>query len=226
MTARHNSDGEFSRVSAKLWQFAPQIDSEKKEKLLRAPAYPEIVREIIRTGDLIFHRRERCKACPFYYRLIATLQCVSSDPIVQFHSASSGYRAQYYLAPTLGEDANRFAVAKIGKALMEILASGAKRTCASPWLEKSIGDSEAKVWIHQGAWLRAPRASDKLLRVTRWNKSLAAEKVTRKRARYAELIPWTETRIDFKGGFVTLSGKPLGSLKPNRAETIHKQGFT
>ncbi len=47
-----------------------------------------------------------------------------------------------------------------------------------------------------------------------------------KRAGYSQLTPWLENRIDFKGGFVSLGGELFGTLKPNRAQHIHENGFT
>jgi len=217
----------FSRASAKMWRVSEQAPSDQRSLLVNGPDFAEIVRSI---KDSVFepitYRREQSKEHRGYYRLCATLTCRSALPIALFHSAATGYRAQYFLDPRLGEQANRFAAAEIGAVVMGQIASAPKRTCADPWLQATVGDDEAKVWIHQGRWLRSPKRSDKLLHVTRWAVDHAQDLYSRKRRRYAQLVPWTENRLEFKGGFATLDGRPLGTLKPDRTRHLHEEGFT
>jgi hypothetical protein len=126
----------------------------------------------------------------------------------------------------MGEQANRHAVEVFGEVLLRFIESEPKRTCTEPWLTHTLKDADAKAWIHQGRWLRSPRESDKLLQVKRWNVEIAHDKDSRKRARFAQLVPRTEDRIDVKGGFVSLDGTSLGTFKPDRSVHIHEQGFT
>jgi hypothetical protein len=55
---------------------------------------------------------------------------------------------------------------------------------------------------------------------------MASDAKRRKTARGAMLTPRHEESLDIKGGFLTLHGKRMGSLKPNRSKDIHQYGFT
>jgi hypothetical protein len=126
----------------------------------------------------------------------------------------------------MGEAANRFAVECIGRSVWEFAKLHPKRSCPVSWMRATVEDEDAKVWIHQGQWLRAPSLAKRLLRVERWQEHASSDKCTRKRARWSQLTPADEDRIDLKGGFVALEGEPLGSLKPTRSMNINQHGFT
>jgi hypothetical protein len=55
---------------------------------------------------------------------------------------------------------------------------------------------------------------------------MASNAKRRKIARWAMLTPSHEESLDIKGGFLTLQGKRMGSLKPSRSTDIHRYGFT
>jgi hypothetical protein len=94
-------------------------------------------------------------------------------------------------------------------------------------MEKSLLAPTAKIWIHQGAWLRANARRERRLFVKRWVKAQAdRDKERRKKARWAMLTPSSEVCLELKGGFVSLSGMPVGSLKESRSRDLHELGFT
>jgi hypothetical protein len=141
-----------------------------------------------------------------------------------FHNAATGYRAQYYQSVRTGEAANRYAVHQLAARAIALLGGAQKRTCPLWWVERSLLHREAKVWIHQGPWLRLARRSDRNLRVKRW---LSSNPRNRKRRVWASLTPASETRIDLKGAPLTLDGRRFAkSVKRNRSKDIHGVGYT
>jgi hypothetical protein len=145
-----------------------------------------------------------------------------------FHNSVCGYRAQYYHNVKKGESANRYLTQLLSVRINELLSGKNKPTCPPSFIKKSLSDVHAKVWIHQGLWLRTEKNRHKNLQVKRWVKQqTSTDEKKRKRAIWASLTPGEETRIDFKGGYFTLDEKPLGkSMKPNRGNDIHEYGFT
>ena len=94
-------------------------------------------------------------------------------------------------------------------------------------MEKSLLDAAAKIWIHQGAWLRANARRERRLFVKRWLKAQSdKDKERRKKARWSMLTPCSEACLELKGGFVSLSGVPAGSFKETRSQELHELGFT
>jgi hypothetical protein len=163
---------------------------------------------------------------PKYFRACISLKS-DRAAVDLFHNGPAGYRAQYYKSESNGDRANRYLLDHLLARVIQLVTAQHKRTCPPNWVKKSLEDGDAKVWIHQGPWIRHSRAVDRYLVVTRWVKAQqSTDKKRRKKARYAGLIPRSEDKIDLKGGFLTLSGKPLGTLKPGRARDLHQLGFT
>ena len=141
-----------------------------------------------------------------------------------FHNSTVGYRAQYYHSAKAGQVANKYAIWQLSPRITELLSDLYKRTCPLWWVEKSVRHAGAKLWVHQGHWLRSPRRSDQNLMVKRVLGSAPTEK---KRRLWATLTPGKEMRIDLKGAPPTLEGKLLTkSLKSERSFDIHRVGYT
>ena len=216
----------FQHVSPEDWLISSTADALRTKSLLCSPSFNSIVSLILSSIVSVKFARQRCKGDQNYFRIVATIECSSFAVVDMFHNSSSGYRAQYFLSTELGDFANRYIVQKIGERLHSELISTPKRSCSSAWADASIQDPDAKVWIHQGRWLRYQSNADKLLHVDRWRTDHAKDQKSIKRARYSQLAPASEKYIDFKGGFVSLDGRSLGTLKPDRALHIHRNGFT
>ena len=150
------------------------------------------------------------------------------ETVDMFHNSVCGYRAQYYYSIKNGKRANRYAIDLLAPRITGLLSGANKRTCPLWLVEKSLSDFHAKIWIHQGRWLRSESHNDQNLRVERWlHKQSSASKKIRKKARWASLAPDVEMRLELKGAYFTFDRKPLGkSTKPNRGNDIHKYGFT
>jgi len=144
-----------------------------------------------------------------------------------FHNSARGYRAQYYSSIKAGERANVYALRSLAARVVELSQAAPKRTCPPNFIARSIASSHAKLWIHQGLWLRHARSRDSELFVSRWlERQRSTDAKQRKKARWAALAPRTECRIDIKGAYFRLDGKSLGTLKPGRSSDIHYLGFT
>ncbi len=78
-----------------------------------------------------------------------------------------------------------------------------------------------------GHWLRANARRERNLSVKRWLRAQADDdRERRKRARWATLTPSSELCLELKGGFLSLSGKPVGFFKQTRSRDLRELGFT
>jgi len=210
----------FVHVSDRIWQLTGDLSQ------LPSLGYERIIRRVAREVNIAAHRRERGKRKANCFRACVKLKC-RAETISLFHSSRSGYRAQYYSSVTGGEQANRFALAVLVPRVGELLRGKEKRGCSWSWMEKSLLDPTAKIWIHQGPWLRANARRDRSLFVKRWLRAQADKhKDRRKKARWAMLTPSSEACLELKGGFVSLSGMPVGFFKETRSRDLHELGFT
>jgi hypothetical protein len=223
-TDRTQAKDAFYTVPRAEWRFGPGIDATRKRCLEAAESYGSIVSQIERQARLISHGREKGKKGN-YFRAWVTLS-VPQDTVDRFHNSASGYRAQYYRSTHWGERANEYTLNRLAGPIVGLLNGVAKRTCPLWWVERSLLDPAAKIWIHQGRWLRFARLDDRQLRVARWMEHLGSVDANiRKKALWASLTP-REFRIDVKGGFLSLSGERREHFKPGRSDDLHRLGFT
>ena len=219
--------GSFATISSATWRLNRNVPAKRRDLLQKCPSYENIVETAVEEAHLLLHKRERAKSNTKFFRAVVILQ-VGPETVDLFHSSASGYRAQYYASVGLGERANVYALKHLVPRILDMLKTREKRTCPRRWLEMSLSSKDAKVWIHQGRWIRHAKATDRVLNVERWvhEQVCCPDPDRRKKARYAALAPSAEWRIDIKGAFFTLAGEPLGTLKPTRAWDIHDLGFT
>jgi hypothetical protein len=149
----------FVHVSGRIWQVTGDMSQ------LPSPGYERIIRRIAREVDIAAHHRECGKRKANCFRACVKLKC-RAETISLFHSSRSGYRAQYYSSVAGGEQANRFALAVLVPRVRELLRGKEKRGCSWSWMEKSLLDPTAKIWIHQGPWLRQCATGTKPFRET------------------------------------------------------------
>lgn len=213
----------LARISPKEWCLGDAIRGRRRQQLLYGPGFASIVGHIAKQATILTHKRTRIKKYPGYYRVDITL-LLDGKTVDLFHNSSAGYRAQYYRSAMVGKLANDYALSKLMPRVVKLLANVHKETCPLWWVKKSLQGPEAKLWIHQGKWLRSPKKSDRGLMVNRWLKPNSTKV---KRRLWATLTPATEVRIDLKGTPLTLTGKPLRDrLKKRRSLDIHKTGYT
>jgi hypothetical protein len=219
----HLPSSAFFQAPADVWLLSSACRGSRIQELRTGPTYERIVQRLVAEVTLLELKRERAQSSLGYFRVCITLQAHRAT-VDQFHNGSSGYRAQYYQRESNGE---RALLDRLRSRVIELVAAQTKRTCPLDWVRMSLENRDAKAWIHQGRWIRYGRAIDRHLAVTRWVEAQqSSDKNCRRKARYGGLIPRGENRIDLKGGFLTFSGKPLGTLKPGRARDLHQLGFT
>ncbi len=215
----------FYTVPQGEWLLGSGIGAARRRRLEGAEPYGTLVDLIGRQAGLIDHRRQKAKQGNLF-RICLTLS-VAPGTVDRFHNSASGYRAQYYHSAGNGKRANAYTLQHLTPRILALLTGNARRTCPLWWVERSLLDATAKVWIHQGRWLRLSSLADRQLRMARWAKhETSSDRKLRKRAIWASLTPSQECRIDVKGGFLSLAGKHGESVKPERAREIRRFGFT
>ncbi len=217
----------FHRVAEEEWEFVDGYRSCDKRRLLNGPPYEEIVAALCRRLELESVRWQKLKAGEDAHRVVIKLRS-TVDAVTFFHNSSSGYRAQYWRSIASGEAANRLALDTLFPHVVPLVQSHGMKQARLPTLDQSLHHPAAKIWIHQGSWLRYARREDRVLRVQSWQSQLNSEdKRRRKLARWACLAPQHESSIILKGWFMLPNGLPwTGSPHKQRSEEIHLCGFT
>lgn len=214
------------RVPPVEWQIGGDLERGRKQALLFGPTFRDIIRLVRAAARIRRCWREPASNGSGFFRTCVRLVLPTSI-VDSFHNSATGYRAQYYRAPALGDRANFIAIKMLVPRVEELLRGDEKGRQPWSWVERSLLDPSAKIWIHQGPWLLQARRADRRLRVARWVRhEMASDAKRRKIARWAMLTPGHEESLDIKGGFLTLHGKRMGGLKPNRSNDIHDYGFT
>ena len=215
----------FATIAKHEWALSPNTAKPCRALLHRPLSFEAVVRQLCAKIKVVRVRRNRAKSVDGYFRATIKVRVLRRS-CTAFHSARSGYRAQYYRSITNGERANAFAVSSLVKAIRQELRD--TRLMKKDWIERSLMGRDSKVWIHQGQWLRQSRRRERLLMVERWIRELASDgKKRRKLARWATLVPQQESAIDIKGAFLTMDGRALPiNPKQGRSKQIHDLGFT
>jgi hypothetical protein len=216
----------FDVIGPEIWKLRADLSVGRRDLLLHGPSFETIVGTMADELKVVAVSRNRASANRSFFRATITLR-LGSSTVDLFHNSATGYRAQYYSSPEAGERANMYVVNTLATRIIKMLERSPKRTCPPNWVALSLRNEAAKVWIHQGRWLRNAKASDGVLFVPRWiNERHASDPVRRKRARWSVLAPDNECRVDVKGAYLQLDGASLGTLKPTRPNDIHELGFT
>jgi len=217
----------FARIPVEIWQLRSLDDCDRRRRLIQSAPYPQLVRRLAARSEVLRAVLVAAKSEPRALRLEATL-LVHADDLDLFFNSCTGYRAQYYEAEALGDAANRIAIEAILSSLISRALYPRTRKPAGEVARASLEAPAAKLWIHQGSWLRRCRLAERVLIVPRWQAGLSSEQPrTRKLARWGSLAPAAETRVVVKGAFI-LDGRPieLGKAPEARAGQLHTLGFT
>jgi hypothetical protein len=219
----------FVRLPESVWGLSQDLSAARKRRLLSSPPYEELVLRLANEAKPVFLKREQSRDAHGYFRAVIAL-AVPPATLDAFYSSASGYRAQYYYSPEFGIKANQVVLDSLLCKALLFAERQKKRTCRADWVEKSLRDQDAKIWPRQGLWLRYGRYGrnvDRNLHVARWMSHLDDSDTKRQtRAKRSMLTPCDENVLELKGGFLTVSGTPLGTFKPKRALNIHELGFT
>lgn len=172
---------------------------------------------------------EKCKwnhlsGVSAFSRIVVTFR-LQPNLVSMFHSSRGGYRAQYYKSISLGQYANRHILSVLEPLIVDSLASNTRYS--SDLIVQSLRHREAKIWIHQGSWLRYRRVSERLIQIQRWaTKINTGSDRERRLAVWAILSPRKESLLEVKGGYISGKTDYEKIIKPQRAEEIHSCGFT
>lgn len=219
---------EFHIVSEDKWLLQDDIGVVRKGRLLSYGTYKKLLNEMARKATIKFHKRERCRDYPSYYRVVVHLE-LSTKLVDLFHNSNFGYRAQYFLDKKNGENTNRYALNVLTPIILNQLRKKHKYTCQPDWVEKSLNEKFSKMWIHQGEWMLKKKKSDRNLLVNRWQ-SVDLDKLdkkSKKRVIWATLTPEYEKMVDVMGTFIKSDGTNLKKdLKPLRSSHLYNLGFT
>ena len=216
---------EYACATTDEWQL--RLPPSRASLLADECPYESIIEKLQASAQLSQVRRERSRCHQGYYRVALKLT-VDKCALDLFHNSRCGYRAQYYLCTDLGDKANAYAIRVLCMRIRLLLTTHCRASYPIEWAENSLLHTDAKLWIHQGSWLRENRKSDRNLFVERWIRELASpDAERRKKAGWAMLTPGHENRLDVKGGFMTKQCRPLQeNLKPERSKDLWSLGFT
>ena len=212
----------FSIVPPEEWRLDSCIGRERRARLSNTP-FEAISEQIAEVASCAGIAMESLDDHPGSNRARVGIE-LPAELVDLFHNGATGYRAQFYLSPDLGEAANRHILNRLlgpitewGQGLADWQAIGA-----------SLRHTDAKVWIREGTWFEDSKEEDLHLTVLRWRDN--AEKMTkwpRFEPHWARVTPKRETILEIKGGCVDGSGKPQEIvLKPDRAVELNEHGFT
>ena len=215
---------EFGCVPENEWVLSSTIGGARRSRLLHSPPFERIVAGLLHNAQVAKVVYQRAPNSQPGHRCTVVLE-VEPQILDVFFNSASGYRAQYFLNPVQGNRANRLV---IDIALPRIARAVDDRHADRKFVESSLEHRWAKVWIHQGLWLRRAKREHRVLLVPTWQREFASEdKHRRKLSRWGALAPNSESRLLLKGGYV-LSSRELAVGKPpsRRARELHDFGFT
>ena len=216
----------FVLIEPSIWQLSERIDFSRKSRLLETP-FLEIVDRLVASARWTRCLQKSLDARPDYVRAELELM-FPTDLVDLFHNGAGGYRAQFYSDMRRGEHANRYVIDSLIAKLKQMPIPKGEQDCAWGFLEASIHDADAKIWIcEDGAWFRDKSDQARNLSVFRWMQNARRIEIEKNfKLRHPYLTPNDECRLEIKGG--ALDDRWVGgtTLKPSRSEDIHDLGFT
>lgn len=144
-----------------------------------------------------------------------------------FHNSAAGVRAQCLHSPALGNLALDHARNVLRSRAIELLGSRRLGTLSKEVILDSLSRESAKVWIHQGLWVRRAKIYERHLRIAKWEqRDVSSDKKLRDLVRYGSKAPESPAAIDLIGAWVHPTEVDLGKAPGTRARQISMYGFT
>ena len=217
---------EFGIVPAREWKLKEAVGACRRTRLLETP-FDSIVQQIADEAVLTEYRwceiEKLRNAKRIWIRLALPPQTVDL-----FHNGAGGYRAQFYLSVEQGEAANACVINSLLRRARILCAAQPNLSCRWESLEASLCHRDAKIWIHEGAWLSDNKPCVRNLIVDRWERN--SYKITlayRFEPCWAKLTPDSEIHLELKGGCVDQAFRSIDvSLKPSRSRELYEHGYT
>jgi hypothetical protein len=219
---------------AEDWRYGSRVSPERRIRLSQVIEFDEVISAIL--GDIqvtgytvAWGTKPILQGCRRAELEIA----VSCETCDTFFNSPAGYRAQYYIAPTLGISQNTRLIESLLPRLLDYVDAHPMPGMALEDVKKSLGLCQAKIWIREvddevlfGDELTVDLIVDRWVReaTLAWAESSANEQ--RHKAVRAVLAP-VGTVLEVKGGWITRIGEErLDPDKISRAEDIFKYGFS
>jgi hypothetical protein len=219
----------FSFAPLGDWQIDQSVPRARRARLLGAILFKDIVARLRSEAHIFRIKREAGDEgqARGLHRYVVTLTA-NPRTVDLWHNSRGGYRAQYYINPTLGNVANAYALDVIGAATARLIQQDSHRKRFWPLASKSIRHPETRLWIYQGHWFRHAKTTDRLLHVSGWQHHGQTDcKKATKLLNWGALLPGSEHRLVLKGQWLNKNGTPTrGPLKADRAQQISRYGFT
>jgi hypothetical protein len=214
----------FGIVPADEWRLGPNIEAARRFNLLEAP-FEAIVGDVVNEAkNFTVQKEPHCKAVAA--RVLIQLRLCSYGTDL-FHNGAGGYRAQFHLGTETGEHANRYVLNALLARIEHDFVASRHHDLTWEFIKTSVQSSGAKVWIHEGTWLRLRRHVDRNLKIERWMQSVnVSEKRHKKLYIWAQLTPNCETILEVKGGWLNAGLESAGILKQGRSADLHWLGYT
>ena len=216
----------FGIAPATEWQLERNV-GDARERRLRETSFDSIVEQITKQAELHDYGCEKIHNFPGSKRVWINL-ILPRQTVDLFHSGAGGYRAQFYLGIRQGEAANRYLIDSLCAAFKCLCAARPKQGCPWEFIEASLCHRDAKIWIHEGAWLSDNIPTDQNLVVDRWEQNADRNTLQHRfEPFWAKLTPDRETQLQLKGGCVDETFQPIDvQLKPSRSQELHDHGYT
>jgi hypothetical protein len=144
-----------------------------------------------------------------------------------FHNAATGIRAQCLYDVELGGLALDYARDALRERTLELLENHGMTAPLRSFAALSLRDDSAKVWIHQGLWVRHARADVRELLVAKWQCASPRTEREAKLLRYGSKAPEFPPQIDVLGGLFDENLQGCESKQAGiRPLQVNRFGFT
>ncbi len=216
----------FGIVPESDWHLCDRIGADRKRRLLNTP-FDQILSRTVAEAELDDYKPDPCKHAPNLRRALFEFR-LPNEVVDLFHNGAGGYRAQYYIGVCEGENANRYTIDEMRGTLKKLLTMHHGPDCDWDFIEISLSDPWAKIWIHESAWFTDNKSDDRNLVVDRWKQNASKNTLWHRfEFSWAQLTPDNETGLDIKGGWIDESFASAPSAnKLHRSQEIHDFGYT
>ena len=225
-----NAATDVVKLPANVWVVSGSISLERRNLLSVPPTFEETVGALRDHATIQSCKRARPNRSltPWPRRFVIVLAFPSGGRWVDvFHNSASGVRAQCLYSVNLGRQALDYARDHLRSRAIELLEDRGLPRALRDFAHISLLDDSAKVWIHQGKWVRHARADVHELQVAKWDNCVPNNADEAKLLRYGSKAPKSPALIDLLGGLYKEDGTAKAGKPPlHRPDQVHRFGFT
>jgi hypothetical protein len=221
---------DFVTLPADVWVLSDSIAPERRAILSAPPSFVETVAALRKHASIHSCKRARPNRSrtPWPKRVVVVLAFPEGEQWVDvFHNSASGVRAQCLHNVGLGREALAYARDVLRSRAIELLGNRSLTRALRDFAHISLCNDSAKVWIHQGLWVRHARAEARDLRIATWVNCTPKSKHEADLLRYGSKAPERPALIDVLGGLYDESGAAMSGKPPlHRPDQVNRFGFT